>query len=239
MFFRNKARRRPHTTPVAAQTLESRALMSATVGVSNKTLTITGTAGNDSVTVNSYGSYTRVLTSGNTMYFPSSQIRSVVVNLGAGNDSFSLRHGNKQFDRVSINMGTGSSEALHVETNLVKTLIVDGRSTTTRAVVYGTAVTTLQGTFGVGADRLQMVNGTVVDRIDVDLGRGNDYVSLTGYSGVRSGQINLGDGDDSVVQARASRFDTTIYGGPGFDKFQGYRSDAGVRLNSFESIFWN
>ncbi len=239
MFFRNKARRRPSTTAVAAQSLESRALLSVTAGLSNNTLTITGTAGNDGVIVNNYGNYTRVISGGNATFFPSSQITSLVVDLGGGNDSFDLRHASKQFDRLAIKMGTGGSESVRVETSLVKTLIVDGRSTTTNTVVYGTTVNTLQGTFGAGADKLQIVFGSVVDRIDVDMGRGNDTLSLSGYSVVRSGQINLGDGNDTVSQGRSSRFDTTMNGGSGYDVFSGFRQDGGPRLNSFERTYWS
>ena len=238
MFFRNKARRRPSTTPVAAQALESRALMSATAGVSNNTLTITGTAGNDRVVVDSFGSSTRVQANGSTKYFPSSQISSLVVNLGAGNDSFTLRHGKMQFDRVAINMGTGTDESLEVQANLIKTLIVDARSTTTYATMFRTTVTTLQADFGAGADRFFINSGTVIDRIKLNMGGGDDKLQLLTKSGIRTGQINLGDGNDSVLQALGSRFGSTITPGSGSDTFVGYRVDGGPKVDSFETVSW-
>jgi hypothetical protein len=240
MFFRNRLRRRRRqSAPEVVQALESRALLSATAVLQNRTLTVTGTAGADNTYIQNWGNLTKVTSNGQQIgVFTTSQISSITANMGGGNDSLNIRHWNAQFDRITINMGTGGSEFAHVETNLVKTLTVDSRTTRTDVQVYRTTVNSLQATFGSAGDSLKFYAGSVVNTIDVDLGSGNDTVGLYGSSTIRGGQIKMGDGNDLVVQARTNKISATVFGGNGYDKFTGFAQDQGVRLPSFEEIVW-
>lgn len=243
MFTRNTRRRSTasNTTPTAAaESLETRSLLSATASLANGTLTITGTEGDDRVTVLQYGNdQIRVLLGNGREWGPQSTagIRSIVANMGGGNDALTIRPTRTQLDQVRVNMGTGGSEYVQVEANYVRSVQIEGRQTQLEASIWN-SIGTLRAEFGNGSDALQL-NRAAVDQIFAEMGGGNDTVSLANQSTVRNGRVNLGDGDDQLRIASNSRISADLFGGSGRDSFTGYRKDnAGARMFSFEDQRW-
>jgi len=233
-------RRRPHNNTIAAQVLESRALLSASAALKNNVLTITGTPGGDNILVQNYGAYTRVVANGQTINTtPTSAVKQIVVNTGSGSDALTIAHGWAQFDRITINMGTGNNERLYLSTNLVKNLVVDGSQTQINATLSNTTITRMDATFGNYNDKLILQNNSVVDTMSTNMGGGNDSVTLSSGAAVNSGTLDMNSGDDYFARLRTTKITATIQGGSGGDWFQGFDSDGRrVTLRSFERIEW-
>jgi hypothetical protein len=243
MFTRKNRRRNTavsSTPTAAAESLETRSLLSATATLANGTLTITGTEGGDRVVVDQYGNdQVRVVLGGGRTAGPfrTAAINSIVANMGGGNDSLAILPTQTQVGEIRVNMGRGGNDFLQINTNYVGSLGIDGRQTQLDAAVFG-AVGTLRANFGGGSDKLKLLNASV-DRIFAEMGGGNDELSLSSVSDVRGGSVQMGSGDDAVKIASNSRIRADLFGGSGRDYFSAYRKDnAGVRLNSFEDPRW-
>lgn len=234
-MFGLKRRRRPQAPVVAVQSLESRALMSATARIDNGVLRVEGTSGNDRIIIKNYADRTQVL-AGNGVFFdqPTSKFQSIDVKLKGGSDSLSLRHGRAQFNSIRVDTGSGASASLHLETAYIGTLsIVAMNTNSVDAVVMNSTVNTLNAEFGDGNDELKLEGTTVNDCRTVTMGGGQDLFHLVGRSTVNGGKISMGAGNDEVSSAYNSRIHAFVVGGAGYDTIKG---TAVARHDQFENF---
>jgi hypothetical protein len=236
MFFGNKARRRPHTTrPVEA--LESRAMLAASVRLTGNELVITGTTGNDQITVGGTAQSGRTtVKSGNQLIgsFPTQNIAKISATLMSGNDSMTIDMRGKSFTNMTIDLGGGSNEAFtllggaisnrltiransswgaRVELNAVTVGIATasfGNGSGDQLSIRNSSLTEVSTTLGAGDDRFESSNSSFV-RAYVYMQDGNDQVFFDRYSQVGLGQIVGGNGSrDLYRQERGARVNATV-----------------------------
>jgi hypothetical protein len=241
----SRRRRSAVTTGISqAESLESRALLTATATATlqSGTLTITGTGGADNVAVSENGG-TLFVYSGRAQIgvFNSAEVNTVNANLQGGNDQFRLYTVRKQYADVNVNMGGGTSERVNIEASSIKSLKIDVReSFSTSVTLNNTAIPNCDVNFGSdqGRDRL-MINTCDVDRLFARMGGGDDSCELTGTSYARNCDVDLGTGNDRFWVKRSAAAKGRISGGSGTDEITapaGIRSD--VRLSGFERLTW-
>lgn len=244
MFAANTNRRRAAGTSAVprAESLESRALLSATATLQNGVLTIAGTEGADKIAVSEGGGSLIVRSSGATIgIFNPAAVTGVSANLRGGNDQFYLQTGRTQYSSVNVNMGTGTSEGLQVVASRIQSLKVDARdSFSTTVALFNAAIPNCEVNFGndQGRDKL-LVNTCDVDRLFARMGAGNDTIELNGTSYARNCDVDLGAGDDSFVVKRTAAAKGRVSAGTGADQLvapAGIRSD--LTLRDFERLVW-
>src|SRR5262245_11377874 len=89
------------------ESLEAREVPAGfTGGFSNGVLTINGTSGNDTISLTQSGDQVRL--TGYTNVWSAGQIRNIVVNAGAGNDTVSLGVNTSLATKSYVDGGTGT-----------------------------------------------------------------------------------------------------------------------------------
>jgi len=188
--------------------------------VSNGTLTVTGTEGADTISVNYNisqeptgftGTYT-VVENGQTLIFDAGGIDAVAINSMDGNDNISV-DGQEQFDVGSgtisvalvVNSGSGN-DTLNVYRD-------DGGLS---GGGYGTSAITVDA--GDGNDSVSITGGGLVN---VTLGNGNDSLMTTANEQQVHATEMLGNGNDSVIAGDAGGGGqlVTVTAGSGEDSF--------------------
>ncbi len=214
--------------------LENRALMAADVSASlvNGVLNIQGTEGADNVKVWTFQGRTlasRIHGLGVKSIFdrPSSEVRSIVVDLKGGQDRVDIDMRSTRVNAIMVEMGTGipgtrELASVHgrnlgqVTVKAEKSLgakVVFSRLTATGAeAFFGTvdasdilevgqsSIRTLKAEMRGGNDKFDVSNSSI-GRAEVNLGSGNDYFEIeTTYSQIASGFVDGGSGSDDFVK---------------------------------------
>ena len=166
-------------TPAVVQPMERRVLLSAAV-LSNGVLTVTGTAGADTISVTagqvtSPNSPIAVTVNGTTQQFLAGQVTAIVVNAGDGNNDVSIQDNDAGLPGVTVNGGAGNDDISAFTGLSTDYLVFNGGDGNDVLAVGGDEVNyaTLNG--GAGDDRIYAGGNTVAN---VDGGDGNDLIQL-------------------------------------------------------------
>ncbi len=199
--------------------------------VSNGTLTVTGTEGADTISVDFNidqeatgftGSYS-VEENGQTLTSDAATITSVVITSLDGNDNISV-NGQQEYDVGSatpvslvINSGNGNDTF-----NLYRD---DGQPN-----LGGDDGSSVTLTAGNGNDSVSITGGTFAN---ITLGNGNDSVTTAATSSRLSSTEILGNGNDSVIAGGAGNGGqlATVTAGSGEDSFLNTDTDDGLTVN--------
>ena len=239
MLFRQSKHRK-----LNLESLEVRRLMAndLSASVNMGTLSISGSAGNDrvSVVIGSQSTVVRNLNTGGAIgTFANSAYSSVRANMGNGTDTFELNANNlKTLDSVFVNMGGGSKEGIYIHSTRMNNLNIDARN------AFGTGVTLtgigVTGTanidFGNDAARdwINIHSNSSINRLQANMGGGDDIVTLRKTS-IATASIDLGSGNDEFGAMDNSFVGSgVIDGGDGTDRVRTSGARVGARLNSFE-----
>lgn len=251
-MFGTKARSRRSIAP-AVQALESRSLMSATAtlatsGPNKGLLTITGTSGDNKLVLGSGANSSVVyLTEGNQRVagpFQVSAIKAISANLQGGLDDLTIDLKGQTLTRVDVLFGTGgwtrNPERLNLFGGRVGQLFVDARSSSTSHVqlknltVTGTA--DLQYGTDTGEDTFVATN-CLMGTLKLAMGGGKDGCNL--YSStITTAQIDMGDGNDSLLCNATVINGGTLNGGAGWsdDLVRTNRSRVTATIFNFEGV---
>ncbi|MBN8601562.1 MAG: hypothetical protein J0M26_11080 [Planctomycetes bacterium] len=196
---------------------------------SNDSVDVTSANIANSIVLNTSGGNDSILVSGTAIG------GSLRVNAGFGDDSISIDNASIRLDAIIL-AGVGndtvqltskkpSTGVVATQTVVGWTLLIDlglgndvaviGSTATGDSAVKVTGFVTLIGSDGV--DSLTAWNSQFGNGSTVDMGRGNDTVSLSSVTVARGLSIFLGAGDDELTLAATAAAFAELYGGLGSD----------------------
>jgi hypothetical protein len=236
--MRNRNRK---TRQLRVESLESRQLMAADVQywVRSGTLGIEGTSGRDIVEVNFAQGSPILKVAGRPTIQIQGSFTSIVANMGAGTDSFTIQGQNRALNNVTINMGSGSSEAIFLNQLRLSNLSIDANLAVGTGVKLAsvTVVGKASVNFGDGAgnDDLNLISGSDINNLWARFGDGADQFGLA-RSVVKKSDVNMGKGNDSFTSDDQSNIFAGIVDGGEGDRDLKRVGKAGVKasLKSFE-----
>jgi hypothetical protein len=225
-------KRRAPSISLGSEQLEPRTLLAVTASLSPAgDLAVRGDGANDSVSLTPYRDSIRVGSSSGVAYFKTASVRSILVDLGGGNDRFTANGVGTPAMKATVKMGGGRNEALTIANSTFASLVLDATPSLNTKVTLNraraTALTCLFGNDG-GHDRLTIVNSRVNDvhasmgggndrvaaarstigTLAVDLGGGNDFLSVGTNSNVNLLKAHLGSGYAEKVSLAHSSINT-------------------------------
>lgn len=227
------------TRALRVENLENRELMAAdvvTATLSNGNLQINGTNNSEYVRVNQLGQNITVSVGFARSFaaFPASAVRSLQMNMNAGNDKVEVNLQQRTLDSIFVDMGLGSNERVDLDFGNVNSLTVNSvGSLGTSAFLRGTVNGRASIDFGSDpANDSLNINRSYIRNLNVNMGGGNDYCQLNGTR-VDQAMINLGSGDDTFSNAWGSEVTSgTIDGGSAVrgNRWVGNRFGRGVTV---------
>jgi hypothetical protein len=236
------------------ESLEHRELMATDVTASytrdTGELKINGTERADDVTIWTFQgmTYARSMRGLNiTTFFsgPSSDIKSIVVDMKGGQDKIVFNMGNTRIDQIHVNMGVGGLGTLSNReladfrgSNVGKVKINAEASYGTNVLFQGLNASEVEAFFGTdnAADGL-LVKQSSIGKLEAKLGGGDDVFNVA-FSSIRTAAVHLEAGNDKFIieTVHSEIANGFVDGGSGVDDYQkkGRPSPGGVRIRSFE-----
>ncbi len=186
--------------------LENRELMAGDLNFDPQTgaLSIIGTRAGDQVGVLVVGPNDMTVSlNASSIHVNPSSVRSIFMNLGAGNDRVNFDHIFRTAlnpEIVDIQLGSGVRDEVSLTLSSAIRINVDARASRGSRISIATSVTDRvivdMGTDS-GADTLSIL-GSDINRLDARMGGGDDVVEILASS-IQRANLLLGSGDDRVI----------------------------------------
>lgn len=218
----------PNQRVLQIENLETRALMAADASFDSRTgaLKITGSNAADNVQVNVITpNQVDVWVNQRLLRLKPNAIRSIQVDLAAGNDYFEINGVAKNslnVRSIDVKLGSGVNEKVALNLGSVGRVNVDAVASRATSVSLNTVVTDrlfvdMGSDSEVSADTIHLIAADI-NRFDARMGGGDDRVEVLSSS-VRTANVTMGAGNDKFITSGATgHIDSgTIDGGSGQD----------------------
>lgn len=223
------------------ETLEKRELMASdvSVNISQGTLFINGSKGNDNVRVIVANGVTNVLSNNRLIHSTRVSYSAIDARMNDGLDRLEISAPQlNNLNSVRVDFGNGSAEQALIKVGNARNVHIDANRSISSKVILEANADRVFADFGNDGGRDVMeIKYSSINRLETNMGGGNDTIGLARTS-IRDARVNLGTGLDALfVDEKSAISSGIIDGGTDNDEIRGRnRLGSHVSVRNFERV---